>query len=297
MSWNRPTSNTVDATSSSRPDGRDRKPGLRRGLLAGVIVVALGSAALWFFTSQPQTSNSKPRTSTSLIKEVTPALPPKSAKQLEKEAHPGMVKVRGKWYPEYNEKGGKIWVTKNWIRYQTPHVITNTSNLTRMSPASKLFDNQADRDIANLLTIPLGTTVIGNWEFTDSFTRQFLKSIETPIIVTKDDDEWAAELKRAVNQTKIELKARYDAGEDIAKIMTETREEMQKLGIYKMELERTIKDSIREAKGDKEQIKDVYDAANKMLAERGIEPLKMPEFLTRNLKMNTIEKNGNKENQ
>ena len=291
MFWNRP---------SGAPQPQPKKsasPSLKRGLLAGLVVVVLGALCIFIFFGKETRQEAPSTKGRGLIKEVAPSLPPKSAKQLEKEAHPGMVKVRGKWYPEYNEKGGKIWVTKNWIRYQTPHVITNTSNLTRMSPASKLFDNQADRDIANLLTIPLGTTVLGNWEYTDSFTRQFLKSIETPIVVTKDDDEWAAELKRAVNQTKIELKARYDAGEDIAKIMTETREEMQKLGIYKMELERTIKDSIREAKGDKEQIKDVYDAANKMLAERGIEPLKMPEFLTRNLKMNTIEKNGNKENQ
>ena len=49
MAWNKPTSNTVDATSSSRPSGRGKMPRLRRGLLAGAIVVLGAGLAAWLF--------------------------------------------------------------------------------------------------------------------------------------------------------------------------------------------------------------------------------------------------------
>ena len=292
MAWNKPTSNTVDATSSLRPTGRGKMPRLRRGLLAGVIVVLGAGIAAWFFSNGEAASSSLQKKDRGLIKEVTPAAAPKAKAQAEKDAHPGMVKVRGKWYPEYNKQGGKIWISKNWVRYHSPQVYTNRSNTANIPEACKLFDHQADRDIAELLTTPLGTTYLGDWQY-NHFEKGFLESLKTPIIVTKEDDEWAAEVKRSVNNTKIELKARYDAGEDLAKIMTDTRRELQKLGVYKMELQSTMRESIREAKGDKEQIRLVYEAANKMLAERGIEPLTMPRFLTSNLKLETMKKETN----
>ena len=69
--------------------------------------------------------------------------------------------------------------------------------------------------------------------------------------------------------------------------MSETRQNLQDLGVYKMNLQQTVRESLKDAKGDAEQVKAVYEAANKMLAERGIEPLKLPTMLKGNLMIQT----------
>lgn len=130
---------------------------------------------------------------------------------------------------------------------------------------------------------------MGVHEFNKSFERQFLKSLATPIIVTKDDDEWAASVKRAVNETKIDLKARYDAGEDIVQIMNDAQKQQQELAVYRDELKRMVqKSAIKEAK-DPQARKDLYDAANKMLAERGLQPLSLPSMLERRLELENLQ--------
>ena len=74
MAWNRPTSNTGNATSSSRPSGRGKMPRLRRGLIAGAIVVLGAGLAAWLIWPSSATNNQQPTTSNrSLIKEVMPA--------------------------------------------------------------------------------------------------------------------------------------------------------------------------------------------------------------------------------
>ena len=274
--WNRPTEN-----SSVKPV---KSPSKARGVIAGLAValpvVLLG---IWFFSGNESPESEDAGKSRGRIKEVKPAPAPKQA--VTNDEHKGQVFTHGKWYPEYDEKGGKIWISKNWVRYHTPVVYTNTTNKTRLSPAAKLFDNTVDQDIAELITAPLGTMYIGDVKYGKAFEKKFLKSLTTPIIPSHDDDEWAKEVKRAVNETKIELKARYDAGEDIGQILTDTRREYQKLGVYKADLEQLMRKQLHEAKDDTQMQKDVFEAANKMLAERGIEPIKMPGMLVKKLKL------------
>lgn len=149
----------------------------------------------------------------------------------------------------------------------------------------QVFLNRVDKTIAGLLVIEPGTDLIGEDVFDETFVKAFLKSIESPIIISKDDNDEAKALKRAVIETKIDLKARHDAGEDIATILTDIRRELRELGTYREELKKLIEEKSRNHNMNTDDMKDFVVAANIMLDERGARPIVMPEFYYRKLEI------------
>lgn len=182
-------------------------------------------------------------------------------------------------------------------RPHTAVVITNKMDEADKPLEERIFDNSADQKIAGLLLLEPGEMLIGDASslFGKGFTRAFLKSLEVPIIATKDDDEVVAELKRAVRDTKIELKARYDAGEDIAALMLKEREELQALGLYREELKNEIRKLARDKEIGEEDMEDFVKAANIMLEERGGKPLEMPRFAARRFRLDRIRRDMSNE--
>jgi hypothetical protein len=167
-----------------------------------------------------------------------------------------------------------------------PHtaiVITNKVDDGDRPIEERIFTNSADQKIAGLLLLKPGEMLIGDPSslFGRGFTRAFLKSLEAPIIIGKDDDEATADLKRAVIDSKIEIKARYDAGEDIGKLMTEEYNELQSLGLFREELKDQIAKLARDKSLGNEDMEDFIKAANIMLEARGGSPLQMPRFAAR----------------
>ena len=270
MSWNKPSSAPQPLPKKSAP------PSLKRGLLAGLLVVALGALGLYLFSGGEATSSSLQKKDRGLIKEVAPAAAPKFVPK------PGMVYTTNRLgkvieHPPTN-KWGNPW---HWGPYAKMPPAAHTSQVDRLEdlPLShRLFDTLAERDIAALLTIEPGEGLMDVIDFDERFVKEFLESLKTPIIVTADDSEEAKAMKRAVNSTKIELKARHDAGEDIAKIMRETRKELMELGAYREELNRMVIEKTQDRTATREDLEDIVKAANMMLEERGIKKIEMPEF-------------------
>lgn len=149
----------------------------------------------------------------------------------------------------------------------------------------QIFENSADRSIAGLLVIEPGDSLIGDEVFDERFIKSFLRSIESPIIISSDDSEEAKALKRAVIDTKIELKARYDSGEDIGKMLTDIRRELRELGAYREELQEEVEKFHRAEELTVEEMEEYVEAANIMLEERGAKPIVMPEFYYRQLEL------------
>ncbi len=168
------------------------------------------------------------------------------------------------------------------------HKKLRPSNYIRHDPDTlpleeRIFNTMADKSIAGLLVIEPGDDLIGSDEFDERFVKSFLHSIEHPIIIAKDDTDEERMLKRAVIDTRIELKARYDAGEDIAKIMTETRRELRELGAYREDLKKELENLRKDKTMTVEEMKAYVEAANVMLRERGAKEIVMPEFYYRQL--------------
>lgn len=256
-----------------------KKPTALRGLIAGAAVVLVALGAVYFFMGEETKVEIKESTKPRRIKEVEPA-----------KAKTNVVKVV-ELTPEEKEKlrrkAGGMYTNDYGYVYNRPikgRAITNDMNETvAKSFADKVFNNFVDRSIGDLIDTEPGTAFVGDSRslFGPSFKKKFLKSLEVPIIVSRDDPPEVATLKRAVIDAKIDLKARLDAGEDISEIMVQARDELQSLGLYKAELEKELDKIARDRNLTEEDMNDFVAAANKMMAERGMGPLTMPRMAAR----------------
>lgn len=138
----------------------------------------------------------------------------------------------------------------------------------------RIFKDRANNDIAFVISTEPGTRVLGNHEFGEAFTKRFLRSLETPIEIDPNDSPHDKELKQAVIEAREELRKAYIAGEDIGKIMNDSRAELQKLGAYKAEIEREVAKLSAKPGVSADDLEDLIDAANLMLEKKGVAPIK-----------------------
>ena len=183
--------------------------------------------------------------------------------------------------PKTNQWGNPL----HWGHKKLRPAMVHRIDRSQMPLFEQIFLNSADKTIAGLLVIEPGTDLIGDEIFDDAFIKAFLKSIESPIIISKEDTEEAKALKRAVIETKIDLKARLDEGEDIAKTLTDIRRELRELGAYREEIKKLIDEKSRDHNLNIDDMKDFVKAANIMLEERGAKSIVMPEFYYRQLEI------------
>lgn len=282
-SWNRP--NNTPQVIKPR-DGVSWK----RGAIAAALIVC-GAIGAWFFLRSAGEKPVDESVSTNrLIKAVTPAKAPVAEKP--KKKWPKWMNVPDDWDKPYPPQAywpdGRL---KQYSRYVK--VVTNDTAASQ-SVVERTFKNVAEQEIATLLVSEPGGLLVGEGpKYDKSFVKIFLRSLETPITIDEENDTpFQQDLKRAMIETKKDLKARYDAGEDIAKIMQDAYDEQKELSLYRQELEEQV-DKIRiENKGqftDKD-VKDLIDAANKMLAERGCKELAATEIFEHRMQLKAARK-------
>ena len=274
MSWNKPSSAPQPPPKKSTP------PSLKRGLLAGLLVIVLGALGLYLFSNGEATSSSRQKKERGRIKEVTPAAA-KQEKPVEKPVE--------KKQPHYWELPTTNGLTETQIRkwkfmHEPPPPWTNTVMATRKRPKYAIFDTRPENEIAGLISATPGASLVGMPRYSEKFKADFLKSCETPIIVSKDDDEYTANLKREMNKVKIELRQRMADGEDLGDILTETRRELQNLAAVKREVEREMRKVIKDTAVTEEDVDTCIEAANKLLESKGVAPVRMNPLLRSALK-------------
>ena len=277
------------ASTPQKPKVTAKKPSPIRGIAAGLVVVAAVIGCYFaFFSSSEKPLVEKAEKERGRIKEVTPAAAPTNrlpkAYALQKR-YP-KLKIPDDWdkpYPPdaYRADGS----LKRHSRYVT--VVTNHVPKSMLSLEERVFDNTAERDIAITLNTEPGDTFVGDYTYGKKFVKDFLDSLKDPVKFDEKDTEEERILKEAVLEAKKELKARYDAGEDIAAIMNETRQQFQELGLYREEVKQMVRQAVKDSNGTftEQDRMDLVKAANMMLEERGCKPLKLPRtFVEKNIK-------------
>ena len=160
-----------------------------------------------------------------------------------------------------------------------------TNDFTHIKGKYAIFEHSSDNQIAGLLSVSPGTPVMPIKSLNGNFTKDFLESLKHPIIVTKDDAPDVAELKRAVNEAKIELKAAYDRGEDIEQIVLNSRAELHKMALYKRDLQEQLSEMKRNKDITENDLELAFEAANKMLESKGISPTLQSPLTRQKMKM------------
>lgn len=270
MAWNKPTSNTVDATSSLRPTGRGKMPRLRRGLLAGAIVVLGAGIAAWLLSNGEATSSSLQKKERGLIKEVSPAAAPTN-------------KVSAAAKTSADKDDGKPKLTRKQLRDiangRRPFVPpAYTSRVGRVRKEAKLFSNPAEQMIAVVLTVPPGAKSISDPEmlFDKDFDKWFTQAMVNKIEISPEDSEYDRSVKQMVIDAKKEMAQRVKGGEMPSQMMKDVWKELQSLAYCKEEMDNAVRDAIRNGELSDEDVEITLEAANKVLQTRGIDPIKMP---------------------
>ncbi len=258
-----------------------------KGLLALVIVVAGAILAFRLLTARDSLPvESTPSVKPGRIQDFTPSeAAPLPEPEPEKPAELPPQKVG-------ETRNGYILLPSGRL-HKVRGVITNSVSATQFKGKYEIFDYHCENEIACMLTMEPGETLVGTPRYNGRFTAQFLESLKTPIIISPDDSEEDKELKRNVIAAKMELKEAYDRGEDIEKIMLDTRAEYQDLARYKQELRGLIYEYKKTDGVTDQDVEDYVDAANQLLATKGIAPLELGPLSRQKLRMQLLEQRNN----
>ena len=148
----------------------------------------------------------------------------------------------------------------------------------------RVFEHQAEREIARLLSIEPGKFFIGNSNYGPRFQQSFAEAVASPTPILEDDDEETIALKKEVNEVKADLAKRLKNGEDIVQIMKDTETELRTLATFRNDMKKELTALRFDESVTEQDYKDFVEAANKMLKERGLKELSSPVFAEAQLK-------------
>jgi len=289
MGWNGSNSGsgTVggDVSAPRKVGGDHRAPRLAKGIIAGLVVVIGAGVVFWYIGSKDTSKPTKEKKAAAKqIVEVTPQIVTQAVEVAETPKK--VEKPKNFWEVDASQTNGfnAAQVAKWKAAHRPPPGYINNSSLTEPPARYAIFHHRSENEIAALLTMEPGETLVGTPDYR-GMTADFMKSCEEPIVATADDDEYTRDLKKQMNAVKIELRQRMANGEKLEDILTETREEYQQLSRYRNMLNDELRDYLNNPDNTDQDIEDFVTAANKMLDEKGVAPLKLGLITRRRLEM------------
>ena len=254
----------------AQPKVTAKKPSPVRGTVAGAVVVVLALVAYFVFfsgTDKPQAEKSDKERGR--IREVAPAAAPKAktnevvkVEKIKKPSIPTYIDSNGvkRYRGGLRVNEGKSEVTIDIAKFHQPDI----------------FKNYAESQIAFLITTEPGEPIFGEYDYGHPrFRKELENALINKIEESEDDTEEDRKLKQAVTDVKAELRQALKRGEDISQILADTRHELQRLGQFQRDMEDQVREMSKNAEVSNEDLEDYVAAANKMLAEKGIAPLKL----------------------
>ena len=261
MSWN---GSGQKESAPAKPKVAAKKPSPIRGLIAGLVVVAVVCVAYFAFFSGNEMVPEKVEKKPTKIKEVKPAAAPKSASELQKVEKP--------------KKALKDMTPEERFEMRMKHIAEAQKRMkdvpfARPPETNLIFKTSTDQVLAMVADMAEGKDM-PPLPLDDNFEREFVASLKQPIVINKDDSEKVKALKMKVAQLRAELDERASQGEPMVRILKDFQENMVK--DYKMrdELRQEVKKMI-ETDG-RETAQQYCNKVNESLRQLGIKEIDMP---------------------
>ena len=281
------------------------RPTWIKGAVAGVLVVIVALAAWYFLAPKSTPHDAAPRSTPKTAKpapkseKLAPAPRPKQATT---NAAPVVEKPKTNKYNTVKNPWGTPIPAD--LEYK-PHWAYTEEDYARIDPsykerherfkerqANNPWKTTADSQLSVLLFSELGQPNL-LIPFSRQFKDQFLKSLEQPIIVGKDDPPELKEQKRQMIEAKIWLKQQMDDGKDIVEILNAEYERQAKVRGLRENLMKELR-SIEKSAKSVQEVEDYIAAANKMLEEAGGAKVALPLTLTKIRLQRETQKNEEK---
>lgn len=280
--------------------GARRPGGPLRETVALALFIALGGGVWWLVDGDRHAGSAPlPRNETRHVIETKPAEVAGSVASADTNAHGTPVRRSQKGTPIPDSvrpdargilryPGGLRWVD------------TNDLHIVKHPQKRLLFTHACDNQIATLLTLDptrMAPFLVGRRRpYGPQFVEDFKASLAAlPEAYDKDDTPEEAEVRKAVIETKVELKARMDAGEDIAQVMNDTQKELDRLCQYHAELKQELSKIERDETFCDDDVRDYVAAANKLLEKQGIAGFTMPDLLHRQVRLRLMRERRERE--
>jgi hypothetical protein len=273
MAWNAPQGGKT-------PQKKKANRGVRPLVLAcaALVAVAVVGIIVWLvMVGESPTQNAEPTKvkKAAAIKTVAPDLEP--IKRVVKEEPPsirtnrwGEVVKRQK--PEtYVDERGILRYKKGNGRVPNPD---DFKNPTRISTRGNMheFKHPVENEIAALIMAQPGEPLVGEPDY-DALKRDFVNALIDKIEIDEEDSELDKELKQNVEDLKKDLAERVKNGEDMAEIFREARRELQQSAQFKQNIDDLVLEQLYNPEISDEDLTTTFEAANKMLESKGIEPM------------------------
>ena len=140
------------------------------------------------------------------------------------------------------------------------------------------FKHPVENEIAALIMAQPGEPLVGEPDYSN-MKQDFVNALIDKIEISEDDSEMDRELKQNVEELKKELAERVKNGEDIVEIFKEARRELRLSADYKQNLNEVVLEQLYDPDISDEDLATTMQAANKMLEDKGIEPISETRFL------------------
>ena len=284
MAWNKPSERANDPGSPQR-----QNPTVVRGAIAAAIVVG-GALVAWFFLAEKEPDTLQESSARSAaIREVKPAaltnhaLPSEAPTNDTGKTKSGLKRVK-------REPSKYGW--HNGVYHSPDPDYPESRRRFNEEMAKSPFRYYSEREISAIVCAPPGAFLFP-MPIDARFEENFLKSLTEPIIISTDDPPEVAEEKRRVRDAKVYIKQQMDDGVPIAKVISDARDEINKVSRMRDNLAREL-ENLKRNKASKDEVSEYIEAANKMLENAGGIKLAMP-WVYRRMKEAKQELEANKE--
>jgi len=253
-----------------------------KALVAGLIVVIGGGLAAWMMMrGEKGETDEMVKVKPSQIAEVEPQIVTNVVEEV-------VAKVAEKpvpyWKLPTTNGLDDVQIRKWKFMHEPPPRYTNNAAFHRPPPAYAIFRHRSENELAMLMTMEPGSVLVGSPVYDDKMRQDFLKSCEEPILAEEGDTEEQRQLKKDMNELKIEIRERMRNGEDFCEILRETREEMVRLNQIKKEIQGDLAAMLKEV-DNADDAAVCIEAANKLLESKGIAPLPDNPLVRKRLEM------------
>ena len=269
--WNRPASNQPAVKK-----GGAKAPSMMRGIIAGLVIVcALGALCVWLFSGGEDAPKDKVSKDRGRIKEVTPAA---ASKYVEKEAPKKVEKpIWERPMPSgLDEDSQAAWKRK--MAYEKKRATDERLKrfLEKMETPKSTFKTGTEQVLDWIFTTRVGDVPPPPLPPVPLFELNHIDEILDSVNeIGKDDNEETIARKKIVDEVKKELKEYVKSGGNVEDFMKHYRDELVEAWHQKSMVASEINRVIKE--GDSEIAVPFIERANKILEDKGIEPVQLSE--------------------